>query len=301
MAPTWTIRRLLAWMAEDFGNLGIGTPRLDAELLIAHVLELDRVRLYMDLDRPLSTAELSALRALVARRRLREPVAYLIGRREFYRRPFAVSPAVLIPRPDTETLVERALALLPPDQPARALDLCTGSGAIAITLAAERPELQVDATDLSPAALELARNNAETLGGTERIQFYEGDLFAALPGGARYRLIAANPPYVPTGELPGLAPELRHEPQLALAAGADGLDALRRLCAGVADWLEPGAALLFEVGQGQAPAVLELLGRVPELHALQAHRDLGGIERVVEARRVGIPESAPPDPAPENA
>ncbi|HEX4355462.1 MAG TPA: HemK/PrmC family methyltransferase, partial [Polyangiales bacterium] len=129
MPTSWTIRSLLTWMTQDFGALGLDTPRLDAELLIAHVLEIDRVRLYMDLDRPLTAPELAQIRALVVRRRQREPVAYLTGVREFYRRAFAVSPAVLIPRPDTETLIERALELLPRDAARRVLDLCTGSGA----------------------------------------------------------------------------------------------------------------------------------------------------------------------------
>lgn len=283
MSTTWTTRSLLAWMARDFAALGVSTARLDAELLIAHVLEIDRVRMYMDLDRPLAAEELSAVRALVVRRRQREPVAYIVGHREFYRREFEVSAAVLVPRPDTECLIERALALLPTEGERDVLDLCTGSGAIAVTLAAERSGAHVTATDLSGAALEVAARNAHKHAVAERVALRQGDLFAALEPGLRFDLIAANPPYVRSVELPGLAPELRHEPELALVAGADGLDVLRRLCAETAAWLKPGGVLLFEVGAGQATEVAQLLAAESGLSDVQVQRDFGGVERVVEA------------------
>jgi release factor glutamine methyltransferase len=285
MSTTWTTRSLLAWMARDFAALGIGTARLDAELLIARVLQIDRVRMYMDLDRPLTAEELAAVRALVVRRRQREPVAYLVGQREFYRREFEVSAAVLIPRPDTECLIERALQLLPSEGERDVLDLCTGSGAIAVTLAAERPSARVTATDLSGAALEVAARNVHKHATAERVTLRQGDLFGALQRDTRFDLIAANPPYVRSTELPGLAPELHHEPELALVAGADGLDVLGRLCAEAGAWLKPGGALLFEIGAGQAQAVAQLLAAQPTLHAVQVHKDYGGIERVVEAHR----------------
>jgi release factor glutamine methyltransferase len=285
MSETWTARSLLAWMAKDFQTLGIASARLDAELLIAYVLQLDRVALYMDLDRPLTAAELSTLRALVVRRRQREPIAYLIGRREFYRRSFEVDPAVLIPRPDTETLIERALELLPLTAAGALLDLCTGSGAIAITLAAERPLAHVTATDLSRQALAVAGRNATKLGVAERVSLLHGDLFEALPPEARFDVVLANPPYVSITALAELSPELKYEPELALFAGAAGLDVLTRLCAGVAHWLAPQGTLLFEVGAGQAQAVLRMLVEQPLLTNLRVHRDLGDIERVVEAQR----------------
>jgi release factor glutamine methyltransferase len=283
MPPSWTIRSLLAWMTQDFGALGLDTPRLDAELLISHVLGMGRVRLYMEFDRPLSAAELAELRALLVRRRRREPVAYIVGQREFYLREFAVSPAVLIPRPDTETLVARALELLPAEQPARVLDLCTGSGAIAVTLAAERPHVQVTATDVSAEALALAQGNAQRHGVLPRMRFLHGDLFEALPRGEHFDLVVANPPYVVAGEIPELAAELQHEPVLALSGGDDGLLVLSRLCAEVADSLEQRGALLFEVGAGQAPQVERLLRAAGRLGDVRSHKDLGGIERVVEA------------------
>jgi release factor glutamine methyltransferase len=260
MPPAWTVRTLLTWMTQDFTALGLGTPRLDAELLLAHVLGCDRIRLYMDMDRPLSPTELAAARELVVRRRKREPVAYIRGEREFYRRAFEVTPAVLIPRPDTETLIERALALLPSDREARVLDLCTGSGAISVTLAAELPLATVLATDISEAALEVAARNAKRHAVNDRVQFHHGDLYAALPANERFDLIAANPPYISDAAYATLAQDITaHEPRLALTSGADGLDVLRRLCAETEAWLVPGGTLLFEIGHDQAEAVQALL------------------------------------------
>jgi len=283
--PAWTVQKMLGWMAKDLAALGVSSPRLDAELLLSHALGCDRVRLYMDMPRPLEPEELAAVKALVVRRRKREPVAYILGRREFYRRWFEVTQDVLIPRPETELLVDRALEALPAGE-GRALDLCTGSGAIAISLALERPELQVDATDLSEAALAVARRNAEQLGASERVQFFAGDLFEALRGrDARYALIAANPPYVGEAEWPSLAPELAHEPRMALLAGQDGLDVLKRLCAEVADYLAPSGVALFELGVGQADSVRALLAADVRLEDVQAHKDLAGIERIVQARK----------------
>lgn len=279
---TWTIRGLLAWIAQDFGALGIPSARLDAELLVGAALGLLRVKLYLDLDRPLLPEELARVRALVVRRRKREPVAYIVGEREFYRRSYEVTPAVLIPRPDTETLIERALELLPAGSTARVLDLCTGSGAIAITLAAERSELHLTATDLSAAALEVARRNAERHGVGARCEFLQGDLFAPLAAAAHFEVIVANPPYIPEPEIETLQPEVRHEPRLALASGEDGLSHLERLCSSARTFLAPGGALLFEVGRGQAKQVRSWL-EAAGLREVTARKDLGGIERVVEA------------------
>jgi len=295
MADTWTVQRILAWMAQDFTALGLASPRLDAELLLCNVLKCDRVRLYMDMPRPLTREELDAARALVQRRRKREPVAYIVGEREFYKHAFEVSSAVLIPRPETEIVVDLALAALPKGassgtadfvaaqgEPARALDLCTGSGAIAITLAAERPTLHVDATDISPEALAVARRNAERIGVAERVALRHGDLFEPLPRERRYAVITANPPYVTDADYKTLAPEiLQHEPALALVAGADGLDVLRRICAQAAEWLAPQGLLAMELGAGQAHAVMELLHATRRFSDIAAHRDLAGIERVV--------------------
>lgn len=293
MTETWTTRRLLAWMTQDFNAIGLGTPRLDAEILVAYALGVDRVRLYMDLERPWSSAELAQVRQLVMRRRQREPVAYLTGRREFYRREFKVTPAVLIPRPDTETLIERACALLPVARPAAVLDLCTGSGAIAVTLAAERTQARVTATDLSEAALEIAAENAAQHGVQERVELRQGDLFEAVSPDARFELVVANPPYIREAELAQLAPELQHEPAVALVSGPDGLDVLRRLSEQVARYLVPGGVALFEVGAGQAPLVVQLMASTGALTDLATLPDLGGIARVVEGHAPPAARSQP--------
>lgn len=287
MSETWTIRRVLDWTAKDFAGRGLDSPRLDAELIIAHALGIDRVRVYMDLDRPLASSELGAIRELVGRRRKREPIAYIVGRREFYGRSFEVTPAVLIPRPDTETLIERALELLPQDAAGSILDLGTGPGILAITLLAEREGLCADAVDVSRDAIEVARRNASKLGVADRIAFHEGDLFAPLSVGARYAMIVSNPPYIPEREIATLEPDVRdYEPRVALSGGDDGLAIVRRIVEGAAEWLEPSGALLLEVGADQAGAVVELMRAQPALCDVTTRFDLGQIERVVEARRI---------------
>lgn len=287
MADPWTIRRVVSWSAEDFAGRGIATARLDAELVVAQALGIDRVRVYMELDRPLTSDELAAIRALVARRRKYEPIAYILGRKEFYGRAFEVGPAVLVPRPETELVVERALALLPEGSEARVLDLCTGSGAIAVSIAAERPRVQVDATDVSEGALELAGRNALAHGVSERLRLLQGDLFVALDRDARYSLVVANPPYIVDAEVASLSPDVASwEPHLALAGGPDGLSLVRRIVEGAPRVLEPGGSLVFEIGKGQAPGVLALL-TTPVWAEARAYQDLARIERVVEARLAG--------------
>jgi release factor glutamine methyltransferase len=284
MPADWTVQRMLAWMTQDFASLPVATPRLDAELLLCHVLACDRVRLYMDMQRPLDDAERDRVRALVVRRRRHEPVAYILGSKEFYRHSFEVTKDVLVPRPETEILVDRALEAVPVDA-ALALDLCTGSGAIALSVAAVRPGLTFDATDISLPALEVAQRNAQRLGVADRVRFHHGDLYAALPAPARYALVISNPPYVADPEWPTLARDItEHEPRVALLAGPDGLAVLRRICQAAADWLEPGGALMLEVGRGQADIVGGWLREDPRFEGTMTHRDLAGVERVVESR-----------------
>lgn len=268
------------WATSDFAGRAIESPRLDAELLVSEALSMDRVRLYMDLDRPLDPEELEKIRRLVKRRRLREPMAYILGRREFFGRTFDVGPAVLVPRPDTERLVERALELLPEGTDARVLDLCTGSGAIGVTLAAERPRARVDLTDLSEPALAVAARNAARHG--VEVGLLAGDLFAPVRG--RYALIACNPPYVAESEIEGLAPELRdHEPRAALVAGPTGFEVHDRVIAEAGEHLEAGGALLIEVGIGQAAELERRLRMQPWVAATAKHDDLGRVQRVLEA------------------
>jgi release factor glutamine methyltransferase len=281
---TWTIREVLDWTTQDFSNRGIESARLDAELLIAEALGTDRVGLYLDLRRPLSNDERSAIRPLVARRREREPVAYILGRRDFYGRRFCVTPDVLIPRPDTETLVEQALRCIPEGTTCRVLDVGTGSGAIAITIAAERPLAVVTATDISEPALLIAAKNAERLGCANQIDFRRADLVG---GAGEYDVIVSNPPYVARADLATLQAEVReHEPASALEAGEEGLDVIEALLVAAVDVTPSGAHLLTEVGAGQAPAVVELAKRHGAWEPVAVYADLNRIERVVHLRRI---------------
>jgi release factor glutamine methyltransferase len=255
----WTIRRVLGWTAQHFEKKGVDAPRLTAEVLLAHVLRTTRVRLYVDFDRPLEAPELKAYRGLIERRMAGEPTQYLTGEREFYNRRFQVDPRVLIPRPETELLAEAALRALPEDAPSRALDLCTGSGCLAVTIAAERPQASVVATDLSAGACEVARLNAEAHGVGSRVTVRQGDLYAAVPEGATFDLVVSNPPYVARAEIDTLSPEVRREPREALDGGPDGLDLLRRVAREGLPFLKPGGLLALEIGETQGAAVAALL------------------------------------------
>ena len=241
---TWSVLDLLRWTTQHFASKGIDTARLDAELLLAFALGVDRLRLYLDFEKPVLDEERARFRALVRRRgEERVPVAYLTGVREFWSLPLAVTPDVLIPRPDTETLVEAVLARVRRRDAALAvLDVGTGSGAIALALAREWPAAQLTATDVSDAALAVARKNAEALGLADRVRFASGDGFAALAD-ERFDVIVSNPPYVPEADAAGLAPELGHEPALALFTPGDGSALLRRLAREAPARLAPGGLL----------------------------------------------------------
>jgi release factor glutamine methyltransferase len=259
MSDIWTIRKVLTWTTQHFEKRQVDAPRLTTEILLAHVLATSRVRLYVDLDRPLAKEELTAFRALIERRTSGEPTQYLTGKKEFYNRSFKVDSRVLIPRPETELLVEAALRVLPKDAPSRTLDVCTGSGCIAISLAAERPQASVLATDLSPDACALARENAEALNVGARVTIVQGDLFAPVPADAHFQLVVSNPPYIASGEIPGLSAEVRREPHLALDGGKDGLALVRRVIEGARRCLLPGGLLAMEIGDTQGAALQELL------------------------------------------
>jgi len=259
MSEPWTLRKLLTWTTQHFEKKGVDAPRLTTEVLLAHVLKTTRVRLYVDLDRPMEKDELTAFRALIERRLAGEPTQYLTGVREFYNRPFKVDPRVLIPRPETELLVEAALHQLPKDGPGTALDVCTGSGCIAISLAAERPQATVLATDLSPDACALARENAQALKVGERVTVLQGNLYAPLPPDARFDVVVSNPPYIASGEIPTLSPEVRREPHMALDGGPDGLVLIRKVIEGARRVLKPGGLLAMEIGETQGGALKDLL------------------------------------------
>jgi release factor glutamine methyltransferase len=274
----WTVLEVIRWTAARFTERGLPTPRLDAEILVAHALALPRVQLYVQFDRPLTPDELADIRALIKRRQAGESVAYLVGKKEFWGIEFAVDARVLVPRPDTETLIEEARERLAGVELPRIADVGTGSGVIALTLAKLFPVAAVVAVDLSPDALQVARGNAERLGLT--VTFLEGDLDGPLPPHAPFSLIAANLPYIPTADMATLPPEVKSEPALALDGGDDGLALVRRLVAAAPALLAPGGALVLEIGAGQAAATAEILGAAG-FSDLRARRDLGGIDRVV--------------------
>jgi release factor glutamine methyltransferase len=285
----WTIARVLRWAADDLSRRGVtGSARLDAELLLGHATGLDRVRLIVDSARPLAPEELTRFRELFARRRRSEPVAYILGEREFYGLRFSVNQHVLIPRPDTEILVNVALARTRErDLFGRALDVCTGSGCVAVAFAKERPTWRVTGSDLSEPALEVARKNALKLGAVWNIDFRQSDLFGSIASEPRFDLITANVPYIPDDEVLTLVPDIKnHEPHLALCGGPDGLAILRRLVKAAPGWLVPGGVLALEVGAGQAERVAKGLGAYG-FADVERERDYAGIERVVSGRWPG--------------
>lgn len=264
-----------------FERSGVESPRLNIEHLLAHVLGKRRIDLYMEFDRPLGEAELGPLRELVKRRAAGEPLQHLLGTVEFCGREFLCDARALVPRPETEQLVELCLKLQPT---ARIVaDLCTGSGVVALSLAASLPEATIHATDISSDALDLARENARRLGLDARVHFHQGDLTACIEPALAFDLIACNPPYIPSGEIDGLSREVRHDPREALDGGADGLTIIRRLVDEARNRLTPGGWLAIEIGHDQADAVLGLLKAV-DFAMVGAHPDFAGVLRFVTAR-----------------
>jgi release factor glutamine methyltransferase len=276
-----TITAALVSGAARLGHLP-DTPRLDAEVLLMHILGKDRAYLRAWPERVLSPDQAERYRQLIERRAEGRPVAYLTGQREFWSRLFTVRPGVLIPRPETELLIELALAALPADRAADLLDLGTGSGIVAVTLAAERPRATVTATDLSPDALAVARENAARHGLTN-IRFAQGDWFAALPENERFDLIASNPPYIAERDPHLSLGDVRFEPTLALASGPEGLDALAAIATGARKRLKPGGRLLLEHGYDQAEPIALLLAGLGYAE-IAHHPDLQGHLRATSAR-----------------
>jgi release factor glutamine methyltransferase len=252
---TWTTLSVLDWTTRRFAEAGISSARLEAQVLLAHVLGCSRVQLYTGFDKPMQETELGSYRELIKRRLGGEPVAYLVHEHEFWGLPFHVEPCVLVPRPDTETVIEVARGLRN-DRTAgcRVLDLCTGSGAIAVALARELPAAQVVATEISPEAAAVARRNAERNAVADRVDVRAGDLWEPVAG-ERFDLIVSNPPYIASAVISTLSPEVRREPRLALDGGHDGLSFYDRICAAARDHLVPGGALVVEHGFDQADSV----------------------------------------------
>ncbi len=264
------------------------SPRLDAEVLLGHVLGRDRSYLFAWPEREVEDAPAARFLGLVARRARGEPVAYIVGRREFWSLSLRVTPDTLIPRPETELLVEQALARIPPDAPYRIADLATGSGAVALALAAERPLCRVVATDVSSAALSVAEENATTIG-LGNVEFRQGSWYAPLSG-ERFQLLLSNPPYIPESDPHLAAGDVRFEPRSALASGPDGLDAIRELVDGAPLHLDPGGWLLLEHGFDQGAAICRLL-RQRGFELVEDYHDLQGHGRIAAGRWRGVIQS----------
>ncbi len=280
---TWTTLSVLDWTTQRFTEAGIAGARLEAQLLLSHVLQCSRTQLYMNFDKPLAEPELAGYRGLIKRRLGGEPVAYLIGEHEFWGLPLFVDAHVLVPRPDTETVIELALKVVGKDAPLRVLDLCTGSGAIALALAKELPSATVIATDVSAEAVAIARKNAERNKLSERVDVRQGDLFAPVAGEV-FDVIASNPPYIATSVIATLSAEVKREPVLALDGGADGMAFYDRICREAVAHLMPGGLLIVEHGYDQADAVRERFERAGFGDVALVH-DLAKNPRVTWGRR----------------
>jgi len=282
--PAHPLRDLLAAQTERLAAAGVEDPRVEAERIAAGLLSTDRLRLHLDRERVLTPAEAAAIEAAVARRAAGASLAYVLGTQPFRGLTLRVTPAVLVPRPETEEVADAALALLGAmPAPRTALDLGTGSGCIALALAQERPGLAVTAVEASAAALDIARENAREAGLAQRVTFLEGDLYAPLPAGARFDLIVSNPPYLTPAEWDAAPPEVRVEPKGALVGGVDGLAAHRAVLAGARDRLAPGGAVVLEIGATQGHAVAAI-ARAEGFDDVDVRKDLAGRDRIVVAR-----------------
>lgn len=282
----WTIRRLLETTTDFLRGRGSKSPRLDAELLLSEVLGHDRVGLYVHHDQPLLESELDAYRELVRRRSNREPVAYILGRREFHGHAFRVTPDVLIPRPDTEVLVDAILAEFGADAAGTLLDVGTGSGAIALSVLAARPSFRAVATDASAAALAVAAGNAQSLGVDGRCEFREGPYFEPLARGERFDVLASNPPYIPSADIEVLEPGVKDfEPRSALDGGPSGLEIPTRIIEAAGRWVKPRGLLALEIGADQGEAVYALAEQGGVWERIEIRQDLAGHDRVLLARR----------------
>jgi release factor glutamine methyltransferase len=285
----WTIGRLLDWTGCHLAEKGSEFPRLDAEVLLAHALGCKRIDLYTRYDEAASEQGRAAYRDLIRQRVEGCPVAYLVGRKEFFSFTFEVGPDVLIPRPDTECLVVECLRLAKEMPRPRIADIGTGSGAIAVAVAHQHPGATVTATDVSAEALAVAVRNAARNGVAGRVRFLQGDLFAALPPGARFDFILCNPPYISHDELARLPAGVRdYEPRQALDGGADGFAVFARLVDEARRWLEPGGFLLVEIGAPQEQAARRRLEAFPEYELSKTILDGSGHPRVLRARRKAL-------------
>ena len=289
---SWIVRNLLHVTAEYLEKKGIDSPRLTAEILLAHKLNVDRVTLYLNFDQPLTENELSGYRILIKRRLQREPLQYITGIQEFWSLEFAVTPQVLIPRPETELLVEQTIERLKAfpaveNHTPRILDLGTGCGAIAISLAKEVQQTKIWATDISAGALKLARLNAEKHGVTDRIRFIQGSLWEPLMDqGETFDIILSNPPYIASEEFKGLSPEVRdYEPRLALDGREGGMHFIEKIISEAPAFMNPGAWIMVEMAPGQTDKALGLIGEIKDYGEKTRIKDYTHHYRVVMAQR----------------
>jgi release factor glutamine methyltransferase len=286
---TWTVLKVLNWAKDYFAQKNFPTPRLDAEVLLAEALGADRVSLYTNWERPLTEDERAKYRRLVKARAEGCPAAYLRGKKEFMSIEFRLTRDVPVPRPETEFVVEAALDATAKDEEFHAADIGTGSGNIAVAVAHFRPNARITAVDISAAALEVARKNAEAAGVADRVEFLEGDMLAPLEGKdfeGKLKLILSNPPYVTEDEFAALDPGIRdYEPKQAFLAGTDGLDAIRVLVRDAPRCLAPGGTLAFEIGATQARAVRALVEETAAFEDIRIIKDYSGNDRVITAKR----------------
>jgi release factor glutamine methyltransferase len=286
----WTIQKLLNWVTEYLTDKAVDSPRLSAELLLSHVMAMTRIELYTQFDQPVAKEQLDQLHDLVKRAGQHEPVAYLTGRTEFYSLELNVTGDCMIPRPETELLVQRAIEFLRTrDGIQFVCDLCTGSGCIAVAIAKNFSNARLIATDVSAAALAVAAGNVEKHRLTERVTLLCGDLFEPIIPQVdvdKFDLIVCNPPYVSAAEYEGLDKNVKdYEPKLALLAGTDGLDVYRRICEQAARFLKPDAELMLEIGYAQGPAVTTLLEQTGVFAEIKIEKDPHDNDRVVTARK----------------
>jgi release factor glutamine methyltransferase len=280
-----TVLEVIQRSSEYLAKREVESPRLQVELILAHVLRMPRLKLYLEFNRTLSDSEVAEARKLVTARGHREPLQQLLGSTSFCGLEIEVNQDVLIPRPETEALAERSWRLLQrQSSPSQALDLCTGSGCLAIAIASHCEGATVHATDISLEALAVARRNVERHSLQNRIALFQGDLFQSLPRNSQYGLIVSNPPYIPSGDIPALQPEVRdHEPMLALDGGIDGLTIIRQIEAEAPNHLVAGGWLLMELSDGQGNPVRELFSRAPWTE-VSVEKDFSHRERILIAR-----------------
>ena len=279
MNDLWTIGSLLKWTEGFFAEKGIDTPRLDAEILLAHVLEKERIYLYAHFDEPMTSTELSAYKEMIKKRAARYPVAHILGIKPFMGLDFIVNEHVLVPRPETELLVEAVLEICPKEVPVRVLDMGTGSGAILLSLLSYLPQATGTGVDISSDALKIAAENSEALH-IDRAQWVNSDLFTNVEA-HEYDWLVSNPPYLTAPDMQNLEEEVKYDPETALYGGTDGLDLYRRLTAEAPALLRAGGGIAVEVGIGEAHDVAALIEAHPRIVRTETLKDLGGIERVV--------------------